>query len=342
MYDRASVAALVIAASIALCPSQTSAQQSRIPRTPDGHPDLQGNWSNATLTPFERARGMGPVLTPEQVASIEGREEARVERGLQPSDADRAPPRAGNVGGYNEIYFDRGDRVAYVDGEPRSSLITFPADGRMPALTAEGERRRQEYQASIGRFGEYDHPELRPLAERCIVYYGSSTTGVLGVPMTPTNGYNNNFTIVQTPDAVVINAEMIHDIRIIRLGEPKRLPPDIRPWFGDSWGRWEGNTLVVETTNVDPDQGIGDAPDKILHSDDLRLIERFTMVDENTILYEFTVDDPGTYTEVWGGQIPWRRFDDQLYEYACHEGNYALESILRGARYQESQGTAER
>jgi len=334
----------VLAACLATAAAgvDAGAQQWVAPRTPWGHPDLQGNWSNATLTPFQRAPGLGPVFTPAQVDSVEGREAGRVEIGLAPSDADRAPPRAGNVGGYNEIYFDRGDRVAVVDGEPRSSLITYPANGRIPPLSPEGERRKRASEEFRARFGAYDHPELRPLAERCIIYYGSSPTGVLGSPMTPTNGYNNNFTIVQNADHVVLRAEMINDVRIIRLGEPGtdtyergRLPSHIRPWFGDSWGRWVGDTLVVETTNIHPNQTIGDYDDKIFHSEDLVLTERFVRVDEETILYEFRMDDPRTYSEPWGGQVPFRKFDDNIYEYGCHEGNYALEGILSGARYQE-------
>ncbi len=281
------------------------------PRTAWGHPDLQGNWSNVTLTPFERPPGTGPVYTWAQVDSIEGREVARVERGLQASDPNRGAPRAGNVGGYNEVSFDRGDGVAMVNGEPRTSLITFPSDGRMPALSAEGQKRKEEYDAFRSQFPQYDHPELRPLAERCIIYYGSSRTGVLGSPMTPTRAYNNNLTIVQNADHVLIRSEMIHDVRIIRLGEPHELPNDMRLWFGDAWGHWEGNTLVVETTNQHPDQGISlrrpGAPSgsMIRHSEDLRVLERFTLVDEDTILYEFEIDDPRTYSEPWGGQIPW-------------------------------------
>ena len=308
----------------------------RPPRTAWGHPDLQGDWSNVTLTPFERAQGAGPVYTWAEVDSIEGREEARVERGLEASDPNRSPPQPGNVGGYNEIYFDRGDRVAMVNGEPRTSLITFPADGRIPELSPEGLRRKREYQEFRSQFGAYDHPELRPLAERCIIYYGSSRTGVLGSPMTPTRAYNNNLTIVQNADHVVIRSEMIHDIRIIRLGEPDPLPAHIRPWFGDSWGHWEGNTLVVETSNHHPGQGINQSGSMILHSEDLKVIERFTRVDDDTILYEFEIHDPRTYSEPWGGAVPWRRYDDLLYEYACHEGNYALSNVLSGARYQES------
>jgi hypothetical protein len=307
------------------------------PRTAWGHPDRLGNWSNVTLTPFERGRGVGPVYTWAQVDSIEGREQSRVQRGFVSSDPNRARLQPGNVGGYNEVYFDRGDGVAMVDGEPRTSLITFPANGRMPALSPEGLDRKKEYDAFRSQFAEYDHPELRPLAERCIIYYGSSRTGVLGSPMTPTRAYNNNLTIVQNADHVLIRSEMIHDIRIIRLGPRQALPNYRRLWFGDAWGHWEGNTLVVETSNQHLDQGINVSGSMIRHSEDLRVIERFTKVDDDTILYEFEIDDPRTYSEPWGGQIPWERFDEQILEYACHEGNYALSNILSGARYQERQ-----
>jgi hypothetical protein len=153
--------------------------------------------------------------------------------------------------------------------------------------------------------------------------------------MTPTRGYNNNFTIVQNADHVLIMSEMIHDVRIIRLGEPHRLPAHVRPWFGDSWGHWEGNTLVVETTNIHPSHGMREQTDKIVHSEDLRAIERFTRTGDENILYEFEIHDPRTYSEVWGGQVPWRKYDQQIFEYACHEGNYALPNVLSGARYLE-------
>jgi hypothetical protein len=300
-----------------------------VPRTPDGRPDLQGNWTNATITPFEREEGRGPVFTWDEVRELEGGARARAERGAAPSDPNRPPPRAGgSVGGYNNVYIDRGDRVAIVNGEPRSSLLTNPPDGRRPPLTPEGRRRVAERQAFFARFGEYDHPELRPLGERCIVSFGTSA----GPPMIPNTFYNNNYTIVQTADHVMILAEMVHDARIIRLGDKKPLPPHVRPWFGDSWGRWEGDTLVVETTNLNPSHPFrGVAP-----TEHTRVIERFHRVDEDTILYRFTIDDPATYTQPWGGEIPFEKFDDLLYEYSCHEGNYALQGILSGARYQES------
>ncbi len=261
----------------------------------------------------------------------------------QPSDPDRAPPRAGgDVGGYNYVYIDAGSRVAIVNGEPRSSLITNPPNGRTPPLTPEGERRRDEVQAFMDGFTEYDNPENRTLADRCLVGFGAHG----GPPMTPNYGYNSNYTIVQTADYVMIHTEQVHDTRIIRLGEPDPLPDHIRPWFGDSWGHWEGNTLVVETTNIYPLQSYTTRPIGQLVSpgvwdvrptESLKVTERLTRVDEETILYEFTVDDPTTYTQSWGGEVPFKRFDDFLYEYNCHEGNYAMSNILSGARYQESQ-----
>jgi len=302
-----------------------------------GHPDLQGNWTNATLTPFERRRGQGPVYTQAEVEQLEGGAQATVQTGSDPSDPERGPPPlTGAIGrSYNQIYYDRGDRVASVHGHPRTSLITFPSNGRVPELTPEGARRKQEYHEFRSTFDPFDHPELRPLAERCIVFYGSSSASVMGPPMTPTRGYNNNFMIVQDADHVMIMSEMIHDVRIIRLGEPVRLPANVRPWFGDSWGHWEGNTLVVETTNIHPLHGIREQTDKIVHSEDLMAIERFTRGEDDAILYEFEIHDPRTYSVVWGGQVPWRKYDQQIYEYACHEGNYALANILSAARHLE-------
>ncbi len=314
-----------------------------VPRTPDGHPDLQGNWTNATLTPFEREEGWGPVFTSEEVDALE----------RPTGQTDGCPPRPGTVEcgrvlaesgsyevrlrgqEYNEVYWDRGSRVAIVDGEPRSSLVTNPANGRRPALTPEAERGIQESRDFRSQFGLYDHPELRPLGERCIILGSPS-----GPPMIPNTAYNANYIIVQTADHVMIMSEMVHDVRIIRFGEPNPIPEDVRPWFGDSWGRWEGDALVVETTNINPRQSLRGVPP----SKNMRVTERFTRVDEETILYEFTVEDPTTYTEAWGGEIPLKKFDAMLYEYACHEGNYSMTSVLSGARYQErmeAQGSSE-
>ena len=311
--------------------AQENAGKWEIPRTPDGHPDLQGNWTNATLTPFEREEGLGPVYTREEVEEIERPDgdcpanPGTVACGRAIREGDDAEARLSGAE-YNEVYWDRGSRVAVVNGEPRASLVTNPADGRVPALTPEARERRAERTEFRRQFGQYDHPELRPLAERCLVSFGSNA----GPPMTPNRGYNNNYTIVQTADHVLIMAEMVHDARIVRIGDGPRLPSHIRPWTGDSWGHWEGDVLVVETTNIHPLQRFNDNSSK-----NLMVFERFSRVDEETILYEFTVDDPTTYTTRWGGEIPYKKFDDKLYEYACHEGNYSLTGVLSGARYQE-------
>jgi len=167
---------------------------------------------------------------------------------------------------------------------------------------------------------------LRPFAERCILFGSPS-----GPPMIPVGAYNSNYIIVQTAEHVLIMSEMVHDARIIRIGEPTPMPKSVRPYFGNSWGRWEGDTLVVETTNISLQQPVGGVP----LSEDARVIERFTRVDEETILYEFTVDDPRRFAEPWGGEIPITKLYAQVYEYACHEGNYSLSGVLSGARYQE-------
>ena len=189
-----------------------------------------------------------------------------------------------------------------MNGEPRSSLITSPPDGRVPMLTAEGRRRSEDYQAFRRQFGRYDHPELRPLSQRCLMSFGSiaaSGSGA-GPPILPNDRlYNNNYTIVQTVDHIMIMAEMVHDARIIRIGDGPPLPAHVRPWMGDSWGHWEGDVLVVETTNFHPLQRFrGNA------SDNLKVTERFSRIDEETILYEFTVNDPTTYAAPWGGRGP--------------------------------------
>jgi hypothetical protein len=324
---------LAFAVSVGSTSAQTGWQP---PKTAWGHPDLQGNWSNATLTPLTRPAGQEPVLTPEQVARIESGQAQLVEDRAAPSDPNRALPPGGDnpvcidsgTTCYNEVYRDPGERVAVVRGEPRASLVTFPPDGRVPPFTPQAQQVIAELRQRSRQFNEFDHPELRPLGERCIVAFGSSA----GPPMLPNYWYNNNYTIVQNVDHVLIMAEMVHDVRIIRLGEPNPLPSSVRPWFGDSWGRWEGNTLVVETTNMNPDNAYRGVP----YSPRAKVTEKFTRIDPETIIYEFTIDDPEVYTQHWGGEVPFRALHDLVYEYACHEGNYAMEGVLRGARFQES------
>jgi hypothetical protein len=326
-------------AELSAQPAPPRATGWELPRTPWGHPDLQGNWSNATLTPFERPQGRGATLSWEEVADLEaGR--ARAFEVAVDLDPNRPPPPGGGTNPvcidgprscYDGVYLDPGEKVAVVNGEPRSSLVTRPADGRVPPVTEEARARMADNRARTAGLGQYDHPELRPLGERCVIAFGTSA----GPPMLPNGWYNNNYTIVQNQDHILIMTEMVHDVRVIRLGERNSLPAHVRPWFGDSWGRWEGNTLVVETTNFNPDQSFRSVPP----TERTKVIERFTRVDEETIVYEFTIDDPSSYAIAWGGEIPFKKFDQRLYEYACHEGNYALEGVLRGARFEETQAS---
>ena len=313
-----------------------------VPRTPAGHPDLQGNWSNATVTPIQRwGEDMGPVFTWEQVRAIESGVMSAQEAAAADSDPDRGPPpvggqftgdarfdaASGGTGGYNSFYIDSGDRVAIFNGEPRTSLVVAPENGQLPPLSEQARAWFAERRRNRRQMGSFDNPENRPLGERCIMSFGSNA----GPPMLPNYFYNNNYTIVQTPDHIMIMTEMVHDVRVIRLGEPKRLPKHIRPWMGDSWGRWVGDTLVVETTNIHPRQSLQGIPP----SEEMRVIERFTRAGEDRIHYEFTVEDPLRWAEAWRGEVPFNRLDGLVYEYACHEGNYALENVLRGARAEE-------
>ncbi|MEC9298241.1 MAG: hypothetical protein VYA38_03015 [Gemmatimonadota bacterium] len=328
------MAMVFLCVTVALGVVSTAAAQDRaseaeweVPRTPDGRPDLQGIWTNQSMTPTQRRGDQGPVYTPEEVAEIERGYADREASAAQASDPNRPPPERKNTisvaDSYNDVYFQRGNGVAVVYGEPRTSLITVPSNGRIPPRTPEARERRAESREARGQFGQYDHPELRPLAERCLTSYGSPA----GPPMLPTGLYNSNYIIVQTPDHVLIMTEMVHDARIIRIGDGPKLPPNIRPWMGDSWGHWEGDVLVVETTNIHPLQPYSSA--------EMKVTERFSRMREDAVLYEFMVDDPSTYAEPWGGQIPMTTMPDQMYEYACQEGNYALSAVLSGARYQE-------
>ena len=324
---------LIALAFAALAATTVVAQKPLSLRTPDGKPDLQGIWSNSTITPLERPQNVTSlVLSEAEAARMERATLERRERLNEPSDPDRpAPPKggdgstgaAGNVGGYNNFWLDPGDRVAVVDGQRRSSLIIDPPNGRIPALTDEARARQGARLKLMAGRGQYDHPEFRPLAERCLLSFGPTT------PLVPNYFYNNNLQIVQTPDHVMILMEMVHDARIVRLNATTHLPRHMRPWMGDSIGRWEGDTLVVDTTNFPPQQNFRGA------SENLHVVERFRRVDAKTINYRFTVDDPSTFTAPFSGEIPFRAMDELIYEYACHEGNYALSNVLSGARNEE-------
>lgn len=299
------------------------------PLTPGGVPDLQGTWTSATITTLERPRRFsGLVISEEEARDWEIR---NAERYASIDDVPESGVKAGgDVGGYNSFWMDPGTRVLRVNGELRTSQIIVPRDGRLPW--------RLGARIKLGAFllrltSSFDGPEQRPLGERCLVGFGSTS----GPPMLPVL-YNNNYQIVQTADHVMILVEMNHDARIIRLGG-EHLPDNVRPWFGDSVGRWEGGTLVVETRNFNAGQSFREAiTHQFYMTRDAVVTERFTPVSEDEIVYRFEVDDPGAYTETWIGELALRRTSDRIYEYACHEGNYSLPGILAGARRGEGEG----
>jgi hypothetical protein len=284
-----------------------------------GQSDLQGIWSNATITPLERPNDLAgkATFTREEAAAYE----------KQVVDRNNVDHRSKNAEldvlyGYNDFWWDRGTKVV---GSRRTSLIVDPPDGRIPQLTPEAQKRVQQARAWTAEHAT-DGPEGRSLAERCILW----TTA--GPPMLP-GPYNNNFQILQTRDRVVILSEMIHDARVIPVDGSPHLASNIRQWMGDSRGHWEGNTLVVDTTNFS-DQYSLRGSDQNLH-----LTERFTRLSPDTLLYEFTVDDPTAFTKPWTAQIPVTRTKGPIFEYACHEGNYAMVDILAGARAAEAKGS---
>ncbi|MCB1686805.1 MAG: hypothetical protein KDI31_20045, partial [Pseudomonadales bacterium] len=305
------VASMLVAAASVAASAASAAAAWQPARTADGVPDLQGNWTNATVTALERpAQFDSLVLTEEQALAWEGR---TAEMFAAIDDVpEEGVPAGGDVGGYNSFWMDPGTRVMRVNGEIRSSILISPKNGKLPW--------RLGARAKLGEFllriqGAFDGPEQRPLGERCLVGFGS--TG--GPPMLPVL-YNNNYQIVQSPGYVMIMVEMNHDARIIRL-DSEHLPADVRPWMGDSIGHWEGNTLVVETTNFHPGQSFRAAiKHQFYVTKDAVVTEWFTPVSENEIVYRFEVNDPGAYTENWIGEVALRRTQDTIYEYACHEG----------------------
>ena len=340
----ATVGGLVVAAAVvspaprpALAQTQASgAPRETPPRTAWGAPDLQGIWNNFTITPLERPANLADqeFLTQEEAAALEQRAAADVERQNAPSAVRAEPlPVGGDVGAYNSYWTEQGTRVVPTR---RTSLIVDPPTGRLPSLTPEGLARitspenRRLADVREGRVPA-DGPEELGLSERCLWYRG--------IPSFPT-GYNNNYQILQTPDVVVILQEHIHDVRYILLDGRPHLAPAIRQYAGSSRGRWEGDTLVVETTNLKgafirrwarPEHSLarGDM------SEAVHVVERFTRIGPDTLDYEFTVDDPGTWTRPWSGSLPMARTDGPIYEFACHEGNYGLGNILAGSRVEE-------
>jgi hypothetical protein len=291
---------------------KTAAKAPAKPRTADGRPDLQGTWDFAQLTPFERPSTLAGKSSFASDDEAEEFAQQRIENnnkdrrdGGAAADVERA---------YNDFWWDFGTRVA-----KQTSLVIDPPDGRVPPLT-------EAAKARVANRGpqRYDNVEERPLAERCILGFNS------GPPMIP-SAYNNNMQLVQTRDYVMIHNEMIHSARVIDLRRTSHLSKDVRPLTGDSIGHWEGDTLVVDTTNFQKDGAFRGA------SANMHLIERFSLDDSNTLRYKFTVEDLATWTKPWTASIPMNRTDDQMFEYACHEANHGLENVLKGGRFRDQQ-----
>ena len=323
-----SLALLVLAAALAAAPGLILAQgpsraakpkiMPQIPRTADGHPDLQGNWSNATLTPFERPKDLaGKEFFTEQEAAAFAR--TTLERGNRDRRGATAQEDVG--GAYNEVWFERGTKVA---SNLRTSIVVDPPDGRVPSLPPEASKAAALRAEVQGRPPE--GPEDFALPVRCLQW------GTSGPPMVP-GPYNNNYQIIQTRDHIVIDVEMIHDARIIPLSGRAHISPAIRRWMGDSVGHWEGDTLVVDTTNFTGNTHFRGS------DENLHVVERFTRTGADTMRYQFTVDDPTAFTKPWSGEIIMYPAPGPLYEYACHEGNYSLTGMLSGTRAAEKAET---
>ena len=327
------------------------------PKTADGHPDLQGTYDVATMTPLERPAGIDRlVLTREEAAAMEKYEYERQVKNDAPISGDRAAPPVGGekvapksflefleqagggpVGGYNSFWLAGGMTIITVDGQKRSSIVVDPPNGKIPPMKPEARKRNAAFLAGAASPdaaegaaasppGAFDGPEVRPLAERCLLGFLSTS----GPPALPNYFYNNLKQIVQTRDTVMILNEMVHDARLIRIGG-QHLPQNIRRWNGDSIGRWEGDTLVVDTTNFTAKTQFQGS------SENLHVVERITRTGPKTLLYRFTIEDPTTWDRAWTGEYPWVATDEMLYEYACHEGNYSLANMLRGARAKEKE-----
>ena len=306
---------LAVVGLVAL-PAFTLAQD--VPQTPWGAPDLQGVWDFRTITPLQRPEDLGDkeFLTDEEAANLEQEAVERDNRLLNES-AQRTES-GGNVGAYNNFWMDRGTNIV---GDRRTSLIVDPPNGRIPTVTEAGRERRAAGRGSFSDDLAASHVNLSN-ADRCIMGFNA------GPPITP-GGYNQNMQLFQTPDHVVLLTEMVHTVRVVPLDGRPTLEDGLAQWSGDSRGHWEGDTLVVQTANFDGKRGWRGS------STGMRLVERFTRVDADTLEYEYTVTDPETWTAPWTVRLPMRKNELPLFEYACHEGNYAMEAMLAGARADE-------
>lgn len=301
-----------------------SAQTWTPPRTADGQPDLQGTWNNGTVTPLERPKELAgkEFFTKNEAAAYE--KQIVLSRN---SDRRGATAETDLQYAYNNAWYDWGSKVVKTR---RTSIIIEPPDGKIPAFTAKGQ------EMARARAERQSHPpegaEDIGLEERCLVF------PTAGPPMLPFT-YNNNYQIIQIPGYVVILIEMVHDMRIIPIDGRRHVTPGLRQWFGDSRGHWEGNALVVDTTNFDGRTTFGFIYNG-LTDQNYHVTERFTRTDPDTILYRFTIDDPTVYTRPFTGELTMSRTDDPIYEYACHEGNYALANMLSGARADDKRAAA--
>ena len=306
--------ALVLAAA-----AQTAKTQNKnVPRTKDGHPDLTGIWTNITVTPLERPKGLTSLnLTDAEAKAFEKEQSKELSDSDGASDSPiiRAAGSSG-TGGYNVLFLDRGSELARVDGQKRSSLISDPPDGHVPAITPDA---RKRLAADMARNFNFDDIKNRPVSERCLLGFGSTS----GPPMLPVL-YNNNYQIVETPDTIMILVEMVHDVRLIHMNTTKHLA--VNQWLGDSIGHWEGDTLVVETTNFNPLSAFRGG------SSQMKVTERFALQSPSEFLYKATIEDPGTWTKPFTLEFPFNAAKGPIYEYACHEGNYAASDIMGGAR----------
>ena len=311
--------------AVALLAGEAHAQYAP-PHNSFGQPDLQGTWNSGSLTNLERTGQYKDLIVPDAQAEQAARQRYNAnQRAQAKTDPKSGAPTDGNSNaGYNAFWLDRGSTLGKVKGTYRSSWIIDPQDGKIP-FSAQGKKLAAEGEARLS----YSDPEARPLPDRCLASIGRN-----GPPMM--NGlYNNHFEIAQSPTHVVIHAEMMSNARIIAL-TAKHQPAVIAPLFGDSIGHWDGNTLVVETTNFNDYHRWQDHPAYL--SANAKVTERFTRVAENELLYEFTIDDPTFYSQPWKGEMTWAKDGEVSYEYACHEGNYALQGILAGARVFEAHG----
>ncbi len=341
--------AFVLAAAIA-CAGAAAADD--IPRTPGGKPDFSGNYDIATLTPVQRSPELGNrlTLTAEEARAIRNREARNIDQRSQASDPTRsAPPLGGNVGGYNYFFMDRGTAAVTVDGKYRTSLLVDPPNGRYPPLTERGKTRRQGLygfsKQNTGpawwrdrKVGPYDDPESLSIADRCVFSVEAT------IPIYPKN-YNNIKTIVQTDTHLMILIEWMHYARVIPISrsqeEARHLPPEIRSRAGDSVAWWEEDTLVIDTTNfLEENWATTTLFAEPSPPADQHVVERFTFQDENTLLYRFTLES-GDWETPYTGEYTWPATDGKLYEFACHEGNYATGNTLRGARFEEREVEAQ-